>query len=46
MPGGITGPPYQWGVLKEKSGPPGWGLETRLMTMLCKKYLLLQNPKK
>jgi hypothetical protein len=27
-------------------GPPGCGLDARLTTLLCKKMLLLRNPKK
>jgi hypothetical protein len=33
--------------MKGEPGPPGWGLDARLMTLLCeKKNILLQNPKK
>jgi hypothetical protein len=37
VPGVITGPPCHWGTLIQRHGPQGWGLDARLMTLLCKK---------
>jgi hypothetical protein len=38
---GITGPLCHWGSLIQGPGPPGWGLDARLTTLLCKKKLFL-----
>jgi hypothetical protein len=45
VPGGITWPHCHWGTYIQRPGPPGWGLDARLTTLLCKK-LLPRNPKK
>jgi hypothetical protein len=39
MPGGATGPPCHWGTYMQRPGPPGWGLDSRLMNLLCKKMV-------
>jgi hypothetical protein len=41
--GGITGPPCQWGPKIQGPGTSGWGLNTRLMTLLCKKITVVQS---
>jgi hypothetical protein len=35
VPGGITGPPCQWGTCIKGPDPPGWGFDTRLTTLVC-----------
>jgi hypothetical protein len=45
VPKGITGPPCHWGTYMQGPGPPGWGFDARVTTLLCKKLLLL-HPKK
>jgi hypothetical protein len=41
---------YNWAALSvgdmQRPGPPGWGLEEKLTTLLCKKKLRLRNLKK
>jgi hypothetical protein len=37
VPGGITGPPCQWGIKIQGPGPQGWGLDAKLAILLCKK---------
>jgi hypothetical protein len=47
VPEGISRPPCHWGTYMQRLSPPGWGLDARLRTSLCKKKaLLLWNPKK
>ena len=44
MPGGIAGPPCQWGTQIHWTGPPGWGLGVGLTTSPCKNFTVM-NPK-
>jgi hypothetical protein len=37
--GVITGAPCHKGTYIQRSGPPGWGLDARLTTLLCKKNI-------
>jgi hypothetical protein len=46
VPRGITGPPYHVGTYIQAPRPPGWGLDAGLTTWLCKKKMLLENPKR
>jgi hypothetical protein len=41
--GGITGPPCHWGILGP--GPPAWGLDAGLTTLLCKKKKFVTKSK-
>jgi hypothetical protein len=41
VPGDRTGLPCQWGTLIQKSGPPDWGLDASLTTLLCKKVIVV-----
>jgi hypothetical protein len=43
--GAITGPLCHCGTQVQGPGPPSWGLDARLTTLLCKK-IILQNLKK
>jgi hypothetical protein len=41
--GGITEPPCHWEAEIQEPCPPGWGLDTRLMTSLCKKHTAVKS---
>jgi hypothetical protein len=41
-PGVLTGPSFNWGTQMQGPGPPGWGLDARLTTLLCKKEYCCQ----
>jgi hypothetical protein len=43
MPAGMTGPPYHWRTYIQGPGPPGLGLDARLMTVLCKEIDEIQR---
>jgi hypothetical protein len=43
MPGGITRPLCHWGTLTQITDPPGWGLESRLTTLFCKRNIVAKS---